>query len=149
MVSPQSLSPRTLANLRHPPSAAIWIAAKFEDAKDRVPTVNELVMACNNAYEESAFIQMEGHVLQTIGWILGHPTAEAWLRLAAIGNGIEDVRIQHTARFLMETTLFHRFYVACKPSDIAIAGLLLARHLHGKSYDVSLCYSVVAFGGFI
>lgn len=118
-------------------SAALWIAAKFEDAKDRVPTVAELAGACNHAYEESAFIQMEGHVLQTIGWVLGHPTAEAWLRLAAIGNGIEDMKIQHTARFLMETTLFHRFYVTCKPSDIAIACLLLARHLHGRSYDVS------------
>lgn len=112
--------------------AALWIAAKFEDAKDRVPTVQELSQACCNAYEESAFIQMEGHVLSTIGWVLGHPTAEAWLRLASVGFGLEDQRVQHVSRFLMEITLFHRAFVAFKPSDVAVGSLMLARFMLGK-----------------
>jgi len=112
--------------------AALWIAAKFEDAKDRVPTVQELAQACCNAYEESAFIQMEGHVLSTIGWVLGHPTAEAWLRLASVGYGLEEQRVQHVSRFLMEITLFHRAFVAFKPSDVAVASLMLARFMMGK-----------------
>ena len=51
--------------------AALWIAAKFEDAKERVPTVQDLVQICRETYEESAFVQMEGHVLSTIQWTLG------------------------------------------------------------------------------
>jgi len=111
--------------------AALWIASKFEDAKDRVPTVEDLHAVCCSAYDQSAFIQMEGHVLSTIGWGLGHPTAEAWLRIACASGPtfpMEDARTQHVARFLMEITLFHRAFVSIKPSDIALACLALARY---------------------
>lgn len=113
--------------------AALWIAAKFEDAKERVPTVQDLVSICHEAYEESAFIQMEGHVLSTIQWTLGHPTAEAWLRLMCCGTIAEDTKVQHVARFLMEITLFYREFVKFSPSTIALAALTLARYLCGKS----------------
>ena len=70
--------------------SALWIAAKFEDAKDRVPTVQDLHTMCRGTYDESAFIQMEGHVLATIQWTVGHPTAEAWLRIACTNACFED-----------------------------------------------------------
>ncbi|KAF9056336.1 cyclin-like protein [Panaeolus papilionaceus] len=113
--------------------AALWIAAKFEDAKERVPTVQDLVQICRETYEESAFIQMEGHVLSTIQWTLGHPTAEAWLRFLCCGPYIEDTKVQHVARFLMEITLFYREFIKYTPSTISLAALTLARHLCGKS----------------
>ncbi|GAA6021645.1 hypothetical protein JCM10207_008095 [Rhodosporidiobolus poonsookiae] len=113
--------------------AALWIAAKFEDAKDRVPTLPDLVEMCSNAYDEKAFIQMEGHVLSTIQWVIGHPTAEAWLRLACVTGTVEDARTQHVARFLMELTLFHREFIQFYTSDIAMGALLLARHMLGKA----------------
>ncbi|KAH8835331.1 cyclin [Flagelloscypha sp. PMI_526] len=100
--------------------AALWIAAKFEDAKERVPTVQDLVQVCRDTYDESAFIQMEGHVLSTIEWTLGHPTAEAWLRV-----------LTTVARFLMEITLFYREFIKYSPSTIATASLTLARALCG------------------
>ena len=56
--------------------AALWIAAKFEDAKHAIPCLSDLVVSCCGIYDESAFIQMESHVLSTLGWVLGHPTAE-------------------------------------------------------------------------
>ena len=113
--------------------AALWIAAKFEDAKDRVPTLPELVEMCCNAYDEKAFVQMERHVLQTIQWAVGHPSAEAWLRLACVTGSLEDARTQHLARFLMELTLFHREFIQFYASDLSLASLLLARHMLGKS----------------
>jgi hypothetical protein len=113
--------------------AALWIAAKFEDAKERVPTVQDLAQICRETYEESAFIQMEGHVLSTIQWTLGHPTAEAWLRLMCCGSYVEDAKVQHVARFLMEITLFYRDFIKYTPSTIALASLTLARYLCGKS----------------
>ncbi|KAF8898559.1 cyclin [Infundibulicybe gibba] len=112
--------------------AALWIAAKFEDAKERVPTVQDLAQICRETYEESAFIQMEGHVLSTIQWTLGHPTAEAWLRLMCCGPCMEEPKVQHVARFLMEITLFYREFVKYAPSSIALAALTLARFLCGK-----------------
>lgn len=112
--------------------AALWIAAKFEDAKDRVPTVQELAQICRETYDESAFIQMEGHVLATIQWTLGHPTAEAWLRLMCCDPFVEEEKVQHVARFLMEMTLFYREFVKYLPSSIALGALTLARSLCGK-----------------
>ncbi|KAH8100643.1 cyclin [Cristinia sonorae] len=112
--------------------AALWIAAKFEDAKERVPTVQDLTQICRETYDESAFIQMEGHVLDTIDWTLGHPTAEAWLRLMCCGPCVEDPKVQHVARFLMEITLFYREFVKYPPSAIALGALTLARYLCGK-----------------
>lgn len=112
--------------------AALWIAAKFEDAKERVPTVQDLSQICRETYDESAFIQMEGHVLSTIQWTLGHPTAEAWLRLLCCGQHFEDSKVQHVARFLMEITLFYREFVEYTPSSIALGALTLARYLCEK-----------------
>jgi hypothetical protein len=112
--------------------AALWIAAKFEDAKERVPTVQELVHYCRDTYDESAFIQMEGHVLATIQWTLGHPTAEAWLRLMCCVPSVEEPKVQHVARFLMEITLFYREFVRFPASAIALGSLTLARFLCGK-----------------
>lgn len=112
--------------------AALWIAAKFEDAKERVPTVQDLAHICRDTYDESAFIQMEQHILATIQWTLGHPTAEAWLRLICCGSYIEEPKVQHVARFLMEITLFYREFVAYTSSTIAHGALTLARFICGK-----------------
>ncbi|KAE9389259.1 hypothetical protein BT96DRAFT_745107, partial [Gymnopus androsaceus JB14] len=92
---------------------AFWIAAKFKDIKERVPSIKDLVQMCHDAYEESAFRQMEGHgILSTIQWMLGHPTAETWLRiLCSCGPRIEEPKVQHIACFLMETTLFYCDFV--------------------------------------
>lgn len=118
--------------------AALWIASKFEDSKERVPSVDELFHYCQKTYEPSAFIQMEGHVLSTIQWTLGHPTAEAWLRMLCCSPAphLEDPKVQHVARFLMEMTLFYREFVQYPPSAIAFGSLTLARFLCGKERRV-------------
>lgn len=115
--------------------AALWIAAKFEDSKERVPLVRELFEMCCGAYETSAFIQMEGHILTTIGYNANHPTAESWLRSYVQfkdSSFNEHPLVQSTSRFLMEITLFHREFVGVRPSVIAWGSLLLARFICGK-----------------
>jgi hypothetical protein len=112
--------------------AALWIAAKFEDAKERVPSASDLRHLCQDTYDESAFVQMESHILSTIKWTLGHPTAEAWLRLMCCGPCSEPPDVQNVARFLMEITLFYREFIEYPPSSIALASLTLARHLLKK-----------------
>lgn len=92
-------------------------------------------MTCS-AYEASAFIQMEGHVLQTLNWLIGHPTAEAWLRVQSIADPAllpsSESKLAYVTRFLMEVTLFHRAFVPLKSSDIALGCLLLARYMLGE-----------------
>lgn len=110
--------------------AALLIAAKFEDAKDRVPTVKELSQMCCNAYDESAFAQMESHVLSTIGWTLGHPTAESWLRIESVRGG-EELKTVNLARFLLEVSLFHRDFISLKSSALTKGALILARFICG------------------
>lgn len=114
-------------------SAALLIAAKYEDAKDRVPTVADLCSMCCQAYDESAFHQMEGHILQTLSWQLGHPTPEAWLRQLCVPSA-EEAKTQCVARFLMETTLFHREFIGIPSSLIASASLIVGRHICNSAY---------------
>lgn len=109
-------------------SAALLIAAKYEDAKDRVPTVPDLVAMCCRAYDEAAFTQMESHILQTLSWQLGHPTAESWLRTFCMQQR-EEVDTQSVARFLMENTLFHRDFIGIPSSLIASGALMLSRFI--------------------
>jgi hypothetical protein len=116
--------------------AALWIASKFEDAKERIPTVQDLAQICRDTYDESAFVQMECHLLSTIQWKLGHPTAESWLRLLCSGSNYEDPKVQYVARFLMEITLFYREFVKYTPSAIALGALTLARYLCDKGRRV-------------
>ncbi|KIY71443.1 hypothetical protein CYLTODRAFT_369320, partial [Cylindrobasidium torrendii FP15055 ss-10] len=113
-------------------TAALWCAAKFEDAKDRVPSLQDLAQTCRDTYDESAFIQMECHILNTIGWTLGHPTAESHLRLRCCAPFLEDTQVQHVARFLMELTLFYRDFIQFPSSVIALGALTLARFLCDK-----------------
>ncbi|CDZ97155.1 Cyclin B and related kinase-activating proteins [Phaffia rhodozyma] len=112
--------------------SSLWIAAKYEDSKDKIPSLETLRSMCCDAYDESAFLQMERHVLNTIGWTIGHPSAESWLRYQCMGTTLEDAETQHVARFLMEISLFHKEFIPLLPSSIARGALLLARFLLDK-----------------
>ncbi|KZT56435.1 hypothetical protein CALCODRAFT_435749 [Calocera cornea HHB12733] len=113
--------------------AALWIAAKYEDEKSRIPTLADLAEICRNTYEQTAFVQMERHVLATVGWDIGHPTAEGWMRVMCSGESYEAARTQHVARFLMELTVFKKEFVHLVPSQIAHGSLCLAKYILGES----------------
>ncbi|CAG8613925.1 16404_t:CDS:2 [Acaulospora colombiana] len=136
---------------------ALWIAAKFEDSKDHVPTAADLKQYCRDVYEETSFIQMEGHVLQTIEWQLGHPTCEAWFRCMvntldrsgsqaskemAIRQGwvglpelethgvpviMADLSTQCIARYFMEVMIYQDALIDVPPCVIAEAALILSK----------------------
>ena len=126
--------------------AALWIAAKFEDAKDKVPTVRELRNMCVNAYEEDMFVQMEGHVLATLGWELGGvQTCEAFVehQIARLRgrHGHVDGRLIHLTRFFLDLTLFGPEFLSFKPSEISSASVALARHILGLQQFIQERYS--------
>lgn len=62
--------------------ASLLIAAKYGDRKERVPTIKELKSMCCSLYDDDMFTQMEWHVLQTLNWMIGHPTVTSFQQLA-------------------------------------------------------------------
>lgn len=106
--------------------AALLIAAKYGDKKDRVPTIKELKSMCCSLYDDDMFIQMEWHVLQTLGWTVGHPTVDSFLQIAVLDTP-HDPEVEHLALYILEISLFHREFVSKASADLARASLALAR----------------------
>ena len=106
--------------------AALLIAAKYGDKKDRVPTIKELKSMCCSLYDEDMFIQMEWHVLQTLNWSVGHPTVDAFLQHALI-NFPFDPELEQMTLYLLEVALYHRDFVSKLSSDLTRAALNLSR----------------------
>ncbi|KAI4189726.1 MAG: hypothetical protein L6R41_001278 [Letrouitia leprolyta] len=107
-------------------SAALLIAAKYGDRKERVPTIKELRCMCCAQYDDDMFTQMEWHVLQTLGWNIGHPTIDSFLQLAT-EHVQYDPEVEHMAGYISEISMYHKEFVSKRPSDIARASLALAR----------------------
>lgn len=111
--------------------AALLIAAKYGDKKERVPTIQELKSMCCMIYDEDMFLQMEWHVLSTLDWIIGHPTVDSFLRLA-VKDSIHDPECENLTLYILEIALFHRDFVSRKASILALSALALARHILGR-----------------
>jgi len=114
--------------------AALLIASKYGDKKDRVPTFRELRSICCSLYDELMFMQMEWHVLQTLEYTLGHPTVDSFLQiaLAETTGQQEDPELLHLAWFMCENALYYRDFVAVQPSKLSRSALALARHILGR-----------------
>jgi hypothetical protein len=79
--------------------AALLIAAKYGDKKDRVPTVRELKSMCCSLYDDEMFTQMEWHVLQTLNWVIGHTTVDAFLQIA-LSEAPYDAEVEHMTLYI-------------------------------------------------
>ncbi|KAF2085181.1 hypothetical protein K490DRAFT_13515, partial [Saccharata proteae CBS 121410] len=112
--------------------AALLIAAKYGDRKERVPTVRELKSMCCSLYDDEMFTQMEWHVLQTLNWIIGAPTVDGFLQIA-MAEVTYDAEVEHMAWYISEIALFHKEFVSTRPSVLARSALALARCVLGRS----------------
>jgi hypothetical protein len=112
--------------------AALLIAAKYGDRKDRVPTIKELKSMCCSLYDEEMFTQMEWHVLNTLDWTIGHPTVDSWLQIA-MTEDYEDAEVEHMAWYICEIALYHKEFVSTRPSVMARASLALAKVVLGRT----------------
>ncbi|KAI1844852.1 hypothetical protein JX265_012472 [Neoarthrinium moseri] len=111
--------------------AALLIAAKYGDKKDRVPQINELNNMCCGLYDSGMFTQMEMHVLNTLEWSIGHPTVDFFSQLI-VAEESDDRQVEHMAAYLCEIALYHRDFVSTKPSVMARSSLALARAILGR-----------------
>jgi hypothetical protein len=111
--------------------AALLIAAKYGDKKDRVPQINELNNMCCGLYDAGMFTQMEMHVLNTLEWNIGHPTVDFFSQLI-VAEERDDREVEHMAAYISEIALYHRDFVSTKPSTMARSSLALARAILGR-----------------
>ncbi|ORY87817.1 cyclin-like protein [Protomyces lactucae-debilis] len=114
---------------------ALWIAAKYEEAKDKVPTLLELKAMCCDSYNEKLFLQMEFHVLRTLDWKVGTATTDQFLQVVLTAPQQDDTaRTLHLARMLSEITLFHREFLCFRPDAIAQGALCFARQVLDQAF---------------
>ncbi|EFX00771.1 g1 s-specific cyclin [Grosmannia clavigera kw1407] len=111
--------------------AALLIASKYGDKKDRVPQINELNNMCCGLYDAGMFTQMEMHVLNTLEWNIGHPTVDFFSQLI-VAEERDDCEVESMAAYISEIALYHRDFVSTKPSTMARASLALARAILGR-----------------
>ena len=111
--------------------AALFIAAKYGDRKERVPTIRELKSMCCALYDEDMFMQMEWHVLQTLNWVIGHPTVTNFIQVA-LNESTYDPELEHLAWYISEIALYHKDFVAVPASVMAQSALALARWILGR-----------------
>lgn len=111
--------------------AALLIAAKYGDKKDRVPQINELNNMCCGLYDAGMFTQMEMHVLNTLDWTIGHPTVDCFTQLI-VAEERDSIEVEHMAAYICEIALYHRDFVSTKPSIMARSSLALARAILGR-----------------
>jgi len=107
--------------------AALLIAAKYGDRKDRVPLIRELKTMCCMLYDEEMFTQMEWHVLNTLDWVIGHPTVDSFIQLALSAAADDDVELERMAWYICEIAVYQREFVSTKPSVLARSSLALSR----------------------
>ncbi len=111
--------------------AALLIAAKYGDKKEKVPTIKELKSMCCSLYDDDMFLQMEWHVLSTLDWTVGHPTVDSFVKLA-VKDSVTDPETENLALYILEMALFHRDFVSKQSSTLALAALALSRHILGR-----------------
>lgn len=111
--------------------AALLIASKYGDKKDRVPQIHELNNMCCGLYDAGMFAQMEMHVLNTLDWTIGHPTVDFFSQLR-VAEEQDPQEVEQMAAYMAEIALYHRDFVSTKPSTISRASLALARAVLGR-----------------
>lgn len=123
---------------------ALWIAAKYEDKKSKVPTLQELSQMCSNVYETTMFKEMELHILSTLGWNVGCTSLEDILQLAVryadpdgkerLDQPLENYKcnspivsaILAVSRFLAELTIYEKDYLNHSTSILGSSIFILA-----------------------
>lgn len=128
---------------------ALWIAAKYEDKKLRVPALSDLAIMCRHTYEELMFLQMEFHILQTLEWLLSHPLLEECLQLSMMEAGVLDqvtptkynraldplaLKVSAVAavgRFFCELAMYDRFFMGVPLSVVAATANYMACSMLG------------------
>lgn len=114
-------------------SAALLIASKYGDKtyhgeQFRHPSVSEISELCQGVFNTHMVRQMEISILDTLDWVMGHPTTDHYLDFLLEGDP-RGSELASMAAYLSEISLYHPEFVGIKPSVIATSCSMLAKSL--------------------
>lgn len=115
-------------------ATSLWIAAKYQDKKSRVPTLKELYLLCYQIYDPQMFVQMERHILTTLEWSVGNIfSVNECLNVIFDQSTLlckdtipGDEKLFQMTSFILDLSLYQRGYLLFNASTRTIAALLLA-----------------------
>ncbi|KAI8648127.1 Cyclin N-terminal domain-containing protein [Fusarium sp. Ph1] len=112
-------------------SASLLIASKYGDKRSgdtrrNHPSIREISGLCCGVFNAATIAQMEMSVLNTLDWIVGHPTVDCFVEMLLLGVE-RDEEFRNMVAYICEIALYHRDFVSVKPSIVAEASLLLAQ----------------------
>jgi len=106
--------------------AAMFIASKFEEISP--PELPDWVYITDNAYTKDDVLKTECDMLTTLSFKIVVPTAAHFFEHLAVANGCDSVH-RSCAQYLLELGLLDTRVLACKPSHLVSAALLLSNEL--------------------
>ncbi|CCH42219.1 Cyclin-B1-2 [Wickerhamomyces ciferrii] len=110
---------------------ALWLASKYCDSKNKIPSIEFLRATCCHCYSKNLFVEMESHILKSLEWNVGSSTHDAFIDLLLKENALdfkpERVNdIKYGANYLSQLSQFStRITFNYSTSMISIASVLI------------------------
>jgi cyclin B len=109
-------------------ATAMFLAAKYDERSP--PVIDDFCYICDDAYSQKDVLQMEVHMLKTLGFDIGVPLSYRFLRRYARCAKLEMETLT-LARYILEMSLADYDFIDTSDSLIASACLLLALTITG------------------
>lgn len=107
--------------------AALWIASKYIEEKERVPRLQLLMRFVPYGYyqDEQMFMRLEMYVLNILEWRVNHPTPHCFIQLLEVDVN-DGTRVRESATNVCKAKLVEYEFVGTRPSIMARDCLALA-----------------------
>lgn len=111
---------------------SLWISCKNLDSKMKIPSLMDLCKMCCNCYDKKLFLEMENHLLKSLGWMVSSPTFDLFsehyieqLQLNGYIDRDEHANYKTLAVYVCELIQFYpNIYFYYNSSQVALGGLL-------------------------
>jgi G2/mitotic-specific cyclin 1/2 len=117
---------------------ALFIAAKYEEIV--APSIENLLYMAENGYSTDEVVRAERYVLGSLEFSIQYQSPMSFLRRGSKADNY-DIQTRTLAKYLMEVSIVDHRFLVCPPSEIAAAGLYLARRmLERGDWDLNLIH---------
>ncbi|KAJ3034569.1 G2/mitotic-specific cyclin [Rhizophlyctis rosea] len=117
---------------------AMFIAAKYEEIC--APSIESFIYIAEGGYSDDEILKAERYVLQVLDFSLQYPSPLSFLRRCSKADNY-DPETRTMAKYLMEISLVDHRFLPHPPSQVAAAGLYLARKiLRDTEWDANLTH---------
>jgi G2/mitotic-specific cyclin 1/2 len=122
---------------------AMFIAAKYEEVL--APSVSNFIYCSDSTYTDKDILDAEKYILRSIDYNLSYPNPIHFLRRGSKADGY-DLQVRTIAKYLIEISCVDWRLLGHPPSQIAAAGVWLARTIlekEGWVSDALVCFSPI------